>query len=226
MSISWQRNGEGLSMRRRTDGPPPLRQFTGQLEQLSADDRRFFLDHYEIPQDVAVRNIRVSPETGRYALPIWGPANAERGIVLRTPWVGAPRVAEGFRLPKADTYKANAEPLQSHYFVDPRDGYPQLVLVEDQLSAIKLSAYGVDSVALLGVPDVRYNGYSGTDRVMEIARRAKGREVLVALDADATELAFLFARKWGHAFQSIRVVMLTRDLKDTSARDFREVLGV
>jgi hypothetical protein len=144
-------------------------------------------------------------------------------MVLRQPWLGAPRAGQGGR-PKADTYKSKAGPLQSHYKA--LRGSDYLVVVEDQLSAIKLAAYGYDSVALLGVPDVYPSGYSGVDRVTEIARRAAGREVIVALDSDATETALLFAKKWGAMFVRLRVALLSADLKDTMADDFSEVLGV
>ncbi len=206
-----------------------LRPFTGALHLLDACDVSYFQERYEISPEFAVGCIKVNRESGRYALPIFGPDAIVRGHVLRRPWADAPRQLL-CDVPKADTYKHTQEPLQSHYWGAEGEDRGRswhsdaLVLVEDQLSAIKLAAHGYDSVALLGVPEVRYSGYSGSDRVMEIARRAKDGPVIIALDSDMTEVSFLFARKWGHAFSSIRVAMLTRDLKDTPAREFREIL--
>lgn len=223
MSIHWERTPRELR-------PTGVRNCVEALSYLDAVDVGYFDSRYQIPPDVSRRYIRVAREAGRYALPIYGPDNAQRGVVLRCPWPGAPRQAVK-NIPKADTYKYSLEPLQSHYWTSywgeaERDrGWIPLVIVEDQLSAIKLAAYGYDSVAFLGVPDTRANGYSGADRVMEIARRAKDGPVIIALDSDATEAAFLFVRKWGHAFKSIRVAILSMDLKDTLAADFAQVLG-
>lgn len=214
MSIRWERTP--IAFR-----PSGVRTCSESLFPLDAVDTAYFRDRYELPPAISTRHIRVAREAGRYALPIYSPTNEVRGMVLRCPWSGAPRRAANATT-KADTYKYSLEPLQSHYFAHERS---MLVIVEDQLSAIKLAAYGYNSVAFLGVPDTRASGYSGADRVMEIARRAKDGPVIIALDSDATDAAFLFARKWGHAFKSIRVAILSKDLKDTLAADFAQVLG-
>lgn len=227
MSPQWER----------TPGKQPeLRPYTGQLKALTADDLVFFLQRYELPAEAAQRNIAIDGVSKRYVLPIYGPTNAIRGHVLRMPWDGAPRLPVwcGYSFPKADTYKHALEPLQSHYFSDEYapaydlEGTAALVLVEDQLSAIKLAAYGYDSVALLGVPYFKgsSDSYAGVDRVREIARRAKDGPVIVALDSDMTETALLFAKRWRPMFNSIRVAILDRDLKDTRASEFADVLGV
>jgi hypothetical protein len=214
MSVAWSRQPKAEST---------LRHCTEALEPLSQEDLAYFQTQYELYAGDLVGNIKAAPTSGRYALPIYGPDGAERGMVLRMPWLGAPRTGKQGG-PKADTYKSRSGPLQSHYMAIERPEH--LVVVEDQLSAIKLAAYGYDSVALLGVPDVYPTGYSGVDRVTEIARRAAGGEVIVALDSDATEIALLFARKWGCMFRRLRVAVLQADIKDTRAADFAEVLGV
>lgn len=196
-----------------------LRPYSGSLNLLDAADLSYFSSRYEIPEGMAAAHIRVARDCGKYALPIWDPAGIQRGVVLRQPWPGAPR--SGGSGPKADTYKNTFGPLQSHYFTG---ADTPMVVVEDQLSAIKLAAYGYNSAALLGVPEVRYSGYSGVDRVTEIARRA--RSVIIALDNDMTEVAFLFVKKWAGMFDKLRVAILARDLKDTPASEFAKVLGI
>lgn len=217
MSRVWEPTPKGRAF--------SLRPFGGDVVSLESNDLDFFRDAYEID---ARGTIRLAPVTQRYVLPVYSPEYHVRGMVLRVPWAGAPRQACcGFKClstcPKADTYMSRDEPVQSFY----DGGGTALVAVEDQLSAIKVAQYGLDSIALLGTPWSRDpKGYQGADRVMEIARAANGREVIVALDADATDAAFEFVKKWRYAFRRIRVAMLEKDLKDTKMQDFAEVLGV
>jgi hypothetical protein len=113
-------------------------------------------------------------------------------------------------------------PVQSFYSHVYNLATDPLVLVEDQLSAIKLFSTGkYNACALLGVPN---DGSIGVDRVREISK-IPCSEVIVALDADATENAFQFVRKYGMAFKKIRVAILSKDIKDTQKAIFQEVLG-
>jgi len=195
-----------------------LTPYTGQLDMLTPADLAYFDGHYEIP--FAHRFIQRGMDGSRYALPIFAPNGDTRGYVLRKGWAGSPLDGWSFGDKKALTYMHKAAPVQSSYIATGQPTRP-LVLVEDQLSAIKLFTDGYNAVALLGVPN---GGNIGADRVREIARIQAG-EVVVALDADATTNALEFVRKYGMAFRKIRVAILDRDLKDTPKRQFREVLG-
>lgn len=204
-----------------------LRPYTGVMLPLRKEDSEFFRRRYEIPiwAAVAVGNIQRAGD-GLYLLPIYSPSRARRGVVARVPWPGAPLWATWPDGPKARTYRSMWGPVQSHYPGSSSDEGP-LVVVEDQLSAIKLASQGYDSVALLGTPADVVGTYGGSDRVAELATRARTHdEVIIALDEDATEAAFVFVRKWGSAFRRIRVAILSKDLKDTPANEFEEVLGV
>ncbi len=204
-----------------------LRPYGGEIAVLENQDFAYFIWRYELSPDAVVGNIKVSPALGRYVLPIFSPEGAVRGHVLRVPWPEAPRKPIA-SLPKADTFMSKHEPVQSFYVGWGGPGASRvLVAVEDQLSAIKLAEHGVDSVAMLGTPWSKdLGGYQGADRIAEIAQTAGDRELIVALDADATEDALEFARKWRYAFKRLRVAILTRDLKDTPMSEFGEVLGV
>lgn len=203
------------------------RPYTGKTESLNAGDTAFFKDKYELPTKIVQEYIAVDPQSDRYVLPFFGPQwHTLRGHVLRVPWEGSPRrVIDIPRVwPKADTYKIKPnDPLLAWYapIYPPAAG---AVLVEDQLSAIKLISLGINAVALLGKPVSGKGDYTGFDRVQELARYAP--TLIVALDADATTDAFKFAQKWGSAFKSIRVAILTADIKDTPAADIHEVLGI
>jgi DNA primase len=92
------------------------------------------------------------------------------------------------------------------------------VLVEDQLSAISAQQGGVNAVALLGT-------HLNNDKVWEISQWQPS-QVIIALDADATDQAFKLARKWGLAFPKTRVAILARDLKEEKTDDIRYILGL
>lgn len=212
-----------------------LRPYTGSSETLTEADLLFFERVYEINQLTARRYIRRGDD-GCYLLPMLNPDRVLRGMVLRTPWAGSP-LAEGKHRawPKADTYSERVgEPVQSFYvrrvIASPEIIYVSggpVIVVEDQLSAIKAYDCGYNAVAMLGVPNSeRSDSYSGQDRVAEIARFAGKRTVVVAFDADATAQSFAFARKWGNAFHTLRVAILSQDIKDTRRAEIPGILGV
>jgi hypothetical protein len=199
---------------------PTATPYTGSLDPLTVADLEFFQERYGIvtPQGRIGRG-----DYNRYALMINDPKGSRRGVVLRSPWKGSPlyELRMGTPAKKALTYMDKVAPVQACYL---GHGSPanMLVIVEDQLSAIKLAECGLSSVALLGVPG---EGEIGMDRLRELSS-FHADEVIVALDSDATENAFKFARKWGHAFKSLRVAILERDLKDTSKADIFGILGL
>jgi DNA primase len=92
-----------------------------------------------------------------------------------------------------------------------------VVLVEDQISAIRVNQdTGHTACALLGTG-------LNEEKVAEIQRYF--RHVLLALDADATGQAFSMARKWGQAFESFRVVILDRDIKDSDVQTVQNLFS-
>lgn len=224
MSKRWEPSASGERAVTGVWPAQPLRPYTGPLYALSTEDLEFFKSRYELNTVPAMRGIMRGADD-RYALPIFDARGIERGIVLRQPWGGAPIYGCSLIKPKADTYVSRRGPVQSHYGTQSAARHNALVVVEDQLSAIKLAAHGYPSVALLGTPADKIGTYSGSDRVAELSRRgAVLDEVIIALDSDATEDAFMFARKWGHAFRRLRVAILSSDIKDTPSSEFAEVL--
>ena len=63
------------------------------------------------------------------------------------------------------------------------------------------------------------------ERVRDISL-ARPREVVIALDEDATGNAFAIAKKWGMAWNRTRVAILEKDIKDTPASEQAEAIGV
>lgn len=215
MSAKWQQQ-QVL-----TTSPADLTPYEGAIDELTLRDTAYFQDRYEIPANVS--HVYIKRGDGiRYLLPIWTPHGAVRGYVSRAPWPGAP--LQTYFGKKALTYMHERGPVQSYY--RSVGTTRTTVIVEDQLSAIKASVAGFNAWAMLGMPvSENLTGYNGADRVREIAS-LQPQEVVVALDADATDKAFWFARKWGLAFNSIRVAILERDIKDTPLADIPAALGI
>jgi hypothetical protein len=208
--------------------PTPLSKvqpYRGELLPLESKDTAFFLSRYELPTSAILERIKRN-ERDEYVLPIvW--QGKERGFNVRQPWDGAPRKGRA-GVPKSKVWMHSIKPVQSLYTTDWADTPGQfgdysyqrpLVIVEDQLSAIKASAANIAyAVALIGT-------HLNPERVREIAL-LRPDEVIIALDADATATAFDHARKYGLAFRKTRVAILEQDIKDTPMKDIARVLGI
>ena len=192
--------------------PCALRPYKRDLRALRPSERMFLCQKFDLKQE-QLDLIRFAPEDYRYAFPILDPRGYVRGFTLRS--------YEGFT-PKSLTRMHTEGPTQSWH--EPgwlerhSDTAHKIVIVEDQMSAMVCASGGLCAVALLGTS-------LNNDKVREIAMD-RPREVLLALDADATDTAFKLARKWALAFERMRVVVLERDLKEESRDDVREVLGL
>jgi hypothetical protein len=186
------------------------RPLTDSLHPLSEREVAFFLGRYGIPERTL--KDRVYRTETRYALSILRPNGTRRGFITRRPYEGSPADTAANRndpqwSTKALTYlEGDDEPCLSWY------GSPDLtvVLVEDQLSAMRLSSFyeHLSVCALLGTS-------LNAAKVREIAAQRPTR-VWIALDADATGQAFAMARKWNPGFDSLRVCVLSKDIKDMS----------
>lgn len=199
-----------------------LNPYEGPMYDLTKQDAEYFFTEYSLP--ILWSSAFIKQNATRYLLPILSPLGQTRGYVARQGWAGSPLEGKSGGQ-KAYTYMHAAGPVQSFYGGTYSPPGSPLVLVEDQLSAIKTALAGFRSCALLGMPVAATGSYSGSDRIREIAS-LRPSEVIVAMDADATDKAFLFARNWGLAFNKCRVAILERDLKDEPLDDIREALGL
>ena len=202
-----------------------LRPYTGEFLHLERSDRRYFKERFGLSELVTFDFYY--NEQNNYVLPIFAPDGHSRGNVVRRPWDGAPRT--NCARTKACTYMHEDGPLLSWYGINQEmveympgkvSRWPVgvVVLVEDQISAMKVAQAGHVSAALLGCNLT-------ADKVREIAQQVPIR-VVIALDADATETAFTMARKWHAAFDSLRVAILKEDLKDSPEEDILTILGL
>lgn len=220
----------------RTRALARLRPYERPILPLSAEDWCYFRDRFGIDgnTEIGVTN------SDEYVLPVRGWDGKLRGHVVRQPvWKGmpkAPRIGrEGYwdvtdeagaqvaglsqwcKMPKTVLYPCSTQPMLAWYnsaLVD----FSHLVVVEDQISAIKVAENVTQCVALLG------NGMN-----VEIVRdiiRTRPRVVTIALDPGAEGQAQNLAKKWGLYFEKTRVVMLEADPKDLPVNDLIEELGL
>ena len=185
------------------------------VSPLSDREKAFFLSRYNLPAS-ALEN-RVYRTESRYALSILRPDGTRRGFITRRPYEGSPAQSRSTdtQPTKTLTYlEASGEPCQSWY----GKGGEAVIMVEDPLSAMRITSYW-ESVEGEGFP-VQAVAILGTgvnaEKIREIQQVAKEADVYIALDADATGQAFAMARKWGSAFKRCRVIVLSKDIKDSS----------
>jgi hypothetical protein len=192
------------------------RPFTGPLDPLGNEDIAFLVDRFKL-QDRHSFGIKKSE--GRYMLPIYSPTYEVRGWISRRPWEGSPLIGGDQSMPKALTYMENEEPVQSWYYATRRSINDDVVVaVEDQISAMRVAQNAqLKSVAILGTG-------LNDEKVAEVQRHA--RHLLISLDPDATGQAFAMARKYGMAFDSCRVVILPKDIKDCDVQTVQNLFSI
>lgn len=196
----------------------PLKPYSGELLPLTSKDKLFFKTHYELSNEV-IETIYAN-EHDEYVLEILGPSKYVKGYNVRQPWPNSPRKGRPDK-PKARVWMHSILPVQSFHstnYMTTEFGNDTVVVVEDQLSAMKVAVAGLDTVAIIGT-------HMNEAKIREIAQW-RPKRVLIALDADATAKSFIMARKWGLAFEYVRVVPLERDLKDSPLADIPYILGV
>ena len=194
---------------RKDSNPYKLKPWTQPTLPCTSEQIEWFEDRFGI---LAPHWLRATTD-GRFLLPVFTPLEMERGYVARYPWGETPWCCT-YSGPKTILYMHSKGPAMSWY-----PNYSDtVVLVEDMVSAYKVQKGGLSGCALLGTQ-------LDNDKVREIGQEG-AKQVIIALDNDATETAFKLARKWGLAFNKTRVVPLERDLKEEDPADIKGILGV
>lgn len=138
----------------------------------------------------------------RFVLPIIGPDGRIRGKTFRS-WQG--------HLPKSLINKIADEEQICWY--KPRPYGKVLVVVEDQPSALRLAAAGVDALALCGT-------VLNDARMAEIKKQGH-EKVWLCLDQDATALAVRFVASYKMRFSKLLLKLLDKDVKNMTDEEFR-----
>lgn len=149
---------------------------------------------------------RMDTKAGRIVQP-WHTALGHVGGVVLRGYHG--------QQPKSLVYWDNDDvPILDYYGLDKVSGESVIWLVEDQLSAIKLSRY-VPCAALLG-------STISDQQAADIRKYFKN--VFLALDNDATVKAIQQSMKYKLYFRNFFVVPLSKDIKDRDDGAIRELL--
>lgn len=183
-----------------------LKPYFGEYRQLAEDEKAFLLHRFALHSWPAYA-IGMN-ERGKFVFDVRDANGYGRGYLVRECTWGDPCDRAKTRL-----WMHTEAPSQSFYRADDAS----IVLVEDVISALKVYQSGHTSVALLGTT-------LNEEKVREIAQ-LRPNEVVIALDKDATQQSFKHARKWGLAWNRVRVAMLEKDLKD-ERRNVEEILGL
>jgi len=174
----------------------PGKIFDKPLKPLSKEDYRAFDTIYDIGEEL-IRSARFKKtEDGWICMPCFGPDGHLRGRVLRQ---FSPKRVLSYKEPQC-----SHEPLLSWYYNRDRlnDIKPYVVIVEDILSALKVSTHH-NAVALNGT-SISITG------IMELLDNSKVQYLI--LDGDATATAFQLKRRWKNVLD-IRVIEALRDPK-------------
>ena len=146
--------------------------------------------------------------TGRVVMPIFNEHNHRCGDLLRSYYSKEPKAL----INRLDNYQGGS------WFNNTK--YPTgIVVVEDQPSALKLSAVpGVNAIALLGT--------SLSDELSNRIHAAyPGVPVIISLDQDATSTALLTVVKARRFIKSIKMIPLNKDIKEMNKKEFDEYVS-
>lgn len=139
----------------------------------------------------------------RIVMPILGPEGRVRGKTYRS-WEG--------HLPKAQINKLVDEQMICWY--KPAPYGKVLVVVEDQPSALRIAAAGVDSLALCGTEVT-------AERMQEI-KRQKYNKVFICLDDDALAKAVKIVAEWRLRMANLKVKHIDVDVKNMTPDKFAQ----
>lgn len=231
-----QNTGNWLSKCHRAGCPKPLHVLEGLVEwepQVVLKDRSYKGPILALPLGVrdwcnyqwpsigsaSLESIKFNPDNNTLLLPIRPVVGKSQG------WVEKAASPNWSRCPLATPSTLGWPNKVKNYYNDPEQTqllswYGQesgrtAVLVEDQLSAMAVA----DNTDLIGVALLG----TGINR-NKVSQLQQGGicDIIIALDADATTQAFGMASKWGMAFDSVKVSILPKDLKDFTPNELTD----
>ena len=205
--------GERLTQHSKPTKKPPV-QFTEGLLPPSVESIQYFFERFNIELgsvDDAMYYVKETDD-GRYAFPIWGRHDERRGVVIRAPlWSGEvtpPIYCPGY-FPKAKTYLETTDTVRGGWYHSTDETH--VVIVEDQVSAMRVAGLGVTAYALLGTT-------FSQEHLNDLMQWKNGKAYTLALDPDAIKTALKILLKW-HGCLNFHVVNLECDPKDYPSND-------
>jgi len=187
------------------------------LRTLYMEDEEFFERTWGIREHRLLNRVFVTPDD-EYAFRITDEMGHTLGWHIRQPrWKGVTCHRYGVPgAPKGMTYKNNPDGSKLSWFVG-HHVRKSLVLVEDYISALKLSQFGYAVVCLFGTK-------IGDKDAQRIRRSPLDfDEVLVWLDADAVNESYEMVKRYGVSL-NMRVIQTPSDPKDLSREVIQELI--
>lgn len=182
------------------------------IAPLNTDDVKFLAKKFGLTADaIDLAGIKRTTATagvysGRICFPIYGPDLRQRGAVYRS-YTGAS--------PKSLTQLNDSSAIAMAWYVRKRKS-KALVIVEDQVSAIKLSSF-YDSVALLSTN-------LSDAKVKEIESKKYSR-IYLCLDNDAVGVAVNLMVKLRSKLPQLQMIGLAKDIKNMDKEEFASFLN-
>lgn len=179
------------------------RQIARECSVVDAQHRELLATKYFITENhIAKFGLGWDDDTDRLVLPVQNFRAERLGVTLRS--------FKGER-PKS---KSHTEEDALAWYTNPAT--TSIIIVEDQLSAIRASDY-LTSVALLGT-------HLNEERVSEIRNCSSGGSVYLALDADAWNKAINYAISYRSRLK-LQLLKLSKDIKDHDPEELAALLG-
>lgn len=182
---------------------------TSQLVSLDVTDCSYFKELYEL--EFIPSCWRRDKDNDRWAFPCYSFDGVQLG------WVCRRTEKDGGK--KVIGYWGNYEGPKYHvpeYYLGGNENI--LVIVEDIISATKVAqCTGTCSMALLGT-NLNYG------KVVEILTHDY-KDVIIMLDPDATALSFKYKEKYSSIFNTLHVIPMEKDPKDTPRERLKELLN-
>ena len=188
------------------------------LFPLSEEAVELLKDKYHMTEDhIRYGNVKLTKDQ-RLVLPIRGPRNEVPGLLIKKEkelYCGSREYAS---IPAKWKFLRNRNAPLAAWYRHKRynkKNSDTLLVVEDQLSAIRLSDY-TDSVAILGTDLLR--------AVIQDIRRHRYDTVWLALDNDAIKRAFELRRRLQGELPNMRVMYLEKDFKNMTQEEMETKL--
>lgn len=195
--------------------PPTERKLTDRTYPLSEESMDILHTKFEFTPEICEEYQLTQTEDGDIIIPILNWRGLQQGIERKVKTI---TVAKALRYNGAESDGMgwfNYPPSYTVEGVDSNFRSEYVILVEDMYSAMK-AHYFMNSISLLGVS-------LSVEQAVEIARH-KFEKVIIALDADASATAVKLARRYMAIIPNLRVLRLSKDIKDMSYKEVEALL--
>jgi hypothetical protein len=180
--------------------------YKGTTVALEYDDLAYLDETYDLDLEYVIKAgwARADEPGFSLALPVISPIGTLRGLIVRR------KLEDGRKY--VHSYKIVDEPWLCWY----RTSFRDVVVVEDQISALKVAKYAT-SVALLGT-------HLSQEKIDEIRNVAKTGKIWLALDKDASNRTFEYLKQYRlYCNGNLNGLMLSKDIKDMSYPEIRKL---